>query len=187
MEKEESFPQCEGAKPQPPNLGDLIEISFLAEREAMYFYQGLAGRFRQMPEISGFWLDMADEEDSHVDLVDSLRVTLTDDELARPVDAELMAKVEGFLKFNAKEALTGIHNLDDAYKFSVNLEFSELNKMLEVLVNNTSTGQEEKERIVRLIYEHQAKLKKFSALFGDAVWRREIKAIDGENEQADGS
>lgn len=172
---------CEGMKPQPPKLGELVEISYCAEREAMYFYTGLANRFRHLKEISDFWLDMADDEDLHVDIVDMLRTTLSDDDLARPVDAELMSKVQGFLKFNAKGALAGIHNLDDAYKFSVNLEYSELNKMLELLVNDNMAEQEEKERIVKLLYEHQGRLKTFSSLFGDAIWRREIKALEPDS------
>lgn len=165
-----------GNKPDGPKLLDLVEISFKAEREAMYFYEGLAELFHHLPEVAAFWNELADDEDEHVRLVDSLRMLLSDTDLDRPVDGELISKVSGFLKFNADEVLASIKTLDEAYKFSVNMEFSELNKLLEFLISDTLAEDGEKRAIIEKINDHQGKLKRFASRFGDSVWRREIEA-----------
>ena len=165
----------EGA--EAPKLQDLIDLSYRAEREAMRFYEGLSERFRHLPEIAAFWRELAADEEEHVEIVDEIRAQLSDQDLQRPVDAGLMAKAAQFLSFSAPEALAGIHTLEDAYRFSVNLEYSELNKLLSMLVDDTVAEEAERLRINAAVHEHQGKFKKFAAIFGDSVWRRGIEAI----------
>ncbi len=163
---------------EAPKLDDLIDLSYRAEREAMRFYEGLAVKFRHLPEIAEFWRGLAADEEEHIEIVDEIRTQIPEDDLHRLVDAGLAARATQFLSFSAPEVLKDIHTLEDAYRFAVNLEYSELNKLLSMLVDDTVAEEAERLRINEMVRGHQGKFKKFAALFGDSVWRRGIEAVE---------
>ena len=160
-------------------LRDVIETSKAAEREAQTFYRGLAERFSHLPEISEFWRLMLDEEIDHERLIASIEAQLSEDELRSPEDPARAHKVREFLKYRATDMLGTVRNLDDAYKLAVNLEFSEINRLMEFLVNSFVHIEEERASILDVIERHHKRLKTVPDIIGNTEIRRRISVREG--------
>ena len=112
---------------------ELFRISIKAEGEARSLYAGLAERFSAIPEARDFFSSMASDEENHILGLESLLRSLPADELERPAPEHALALVEGFMNYSADSINKEIKTLGDAYMKTVNLEFSEINKLHEFL------------------------------------------------------
>lgn len=146
------------------------------EREARAFYAGLAALFRDLPEVARFFEEMMREEEEHAEMLADLRASLSRDDLARPADPAIHNKVRSFLSFVAVEKLGAVETLDDAYTLATNLEFSEMNKLVELLIVANAHGELGIEHARAALVRHAERLRGFPEAFGGQAWRRGIVA-----------
>jgi hypothetical protein len=159
-----------------PTLKEMISLAISAEREARAFYTGLAEKFSEHPDISDFWRGMMMDEEGHIREIEAIRESLSPDQLDAPENPELFHKVSEFLRFHAGEKLAAVGNLDEAYSIAVNLEYSEINKLMELMISKHITSNDHGARMRNSLEEHLGKIRNFPKRFGDSHWRRTIEA-----------
>ena len=67
-----------------------------------------------------------------------------------------------------------IHTLEDAYETAHEVEYSEVNALFVLLAQRFIVQEDRKKIYLAEIREHMAKLNKFTKLFGDSRWRKDI-------------
>ena len=145
-----------------------------AESEAEAFYSLLAERFAANSEVAGFFEGMCRDEQAHIAGITSLRDSLPRDRLDEEAPPHAIALVSNFLRFSADESLRKVNDLEDAYRLAVNLEFSEVNRLHELLIDIFTPTDERRKTYFRKIKEHLEKLNDFQRATGSADDRRRI-------------
>lgn len=152
----------------------LFELSINAEKVMHAFYRGLMKKFSPWPEVSDFWKGMAEEEMQHARELLGIRDSLEPGQLQAPADPPILHKAKRILRFSVRDSLNSIKTLDDAYNLSHDIEFSEGNAVLELLVREYIPPGKRKKFVLAEIENHIAKLMKFNETLGDAEWRKSI-------------
>lgn len=168
----------------PETVDKLFEIACNAEREASEFYRTLKAMFAHHEGVSRFFDRMMLDEMDHLHGMMYLRDAMPHEKLSERAPADAMRIAQAFLKFSARDAIASVGTLDDAYRLAVNLEFSELNKLHELLLETFGQDAAEAERALGGLKAHLQRVTTFPQDFGDSVIRRTIKpdALPGETE-----
>ncbi|MCX7855664.1 MAG: hypothetical protein N2556_06780, partial [Anaerolineae bacterium] len=105
--------------------------------------------------------------------LEEVRAHLTPEQLQAPANPDIMQKLRGCLKFSPQDTLQGIRDLNDAYHYAHDLEHSEINAVLEFIINEYHLDLALRARLV----DHylQTHVKRLLAL-GGVAWRQSIQA-----------
>jgi len=142
-------------------VGELFEISIIAEKEALSLYAELAGRFKGLPRACDFFESLASDEADHISSLEGLRDSLSPEELAAPAPQHAMSMAQGFLNLSADSLAGKIRTLEDAYKAVVNLEYSEVNKLHELIIELNVKDESSREEMKRMLSSHLKKVTAF--------------------------
>ncbi len=151
----------------------LFALAIQAEQSARDFYAGLLRLFSHAPRAAAVWQDMKNDEEEHIRFLEEVRARLNPDQLQAPADPEMMRKLQGCLQFSPQDALQGIRNLNDAYRHAHELEHSEVNTVLEFIINEYHLDPAVRAHLVDQYL--QIHLKRLLALGGTA-WRQSVPA-----------
>ena len=157
---------------------DTIEVIFERaiefENKAAHIFRDLSKLFSHIQEISFFWLELAEDEIQHANILQNVRKSLTSEHLLCPCDKEMSVKIDITQRMLTDVSTALIKNLDDAYELAHDLEFSEVNTIFKLLSTKFVHSEERKNFVVSEIKKHQKKLVDFSHNFGDRDWRKGI-------------
>ena len=156
-------------------IGELFELALKAETEAHAFYRSLAETFASDALASEFFARMRDDESAHMAHIRSIAESIDPSRMSEPIPKHASALVKNFLLFDSIDALSKVSDLEDAYRFTVNLEFSEINKLHELLVDIFNPGDSEREDSFRELKDHLARVKDFQDASGDTAARRAVR------------
>ena len=147
-----------------------------AENLARDIYVQFAQTFFHVPDVSGFWQDMAYDEAKHAYTLKEIMVSLTAEQLAAPADQKFLGIMMNMISFMNAASQKAVATLDDAYEIAHDLEFSELNYIFKYVTGGFMRQEEEEQFVASVIDEHQKKLVDFTEHFGDRNWRKQILA-----------
>ncbi len=156
------------------SVGELFELSILVEKIMRDYYFGLTEKFSHLPQIQAFWQGMADDEIEHIQELENSRKEIGPEKLSLPASPELFVKISSGLGFSVPDMLGKVKNLDDAYEFSHELEYSEANAIFKFLATKFISSLERERFVTEIIARHMKKLMDFSSQFGDSKIRKEI-------------
>jgi len=155
-------------------IDTLFTLSIEAEMAAREFYEGLLRLFGHNPRAARVWEEMRSDEEEHAHFLEEVRARLTPEQLQEPADPEMMRGLRNALmKFSPQGMLQSIRDLNDAYNYAHELENSEINSVLEFIINEYHIDPVLRARLVEMYL--QAHVKRLLALGGTA-WRRSIQA-----------
>ncbi|MFC1770083.1 hypothetical protein ACFLZI_03415 [Nitrospirota bacterium] len=157
---------------RPHTVGELIKAVIKAEKEARQFYHLLAIKFSHH-DSSEFFRNMESDEGDHIRELDTLYSSLSQDKLKEVAPGKAVDIIHAYLNYSAEEQTAKIMNLDDAYRMTVNLEFSELNKLKEMMFK---LFDEEDKITFEDIQSHLDRLKSFQADYPHTESRQTVKA-----------
>ena len=140
---------------------ELFEISLTAEKEALTLYEALAIKFQALPEAQKFFHSMALDESEHINSIKAVVASISPETLNKEAPKESLVIAKRFLNFSAAKALEGIKSLEDAYRATVNLEFSEVNKVHELLLELHMHDDEKKRALYSGLQAHMGKVTEF--------------------------
>ncbi len=155
-------------------INELFEMSMDAEREAEAFYSSMAQSFSKHALSARFFASMRDDERAHIKSIASMRNALSPEALSRPSPPHALQLIRAFLNFSSSESLSRIINLEDAYRMTVKLEFSELNKLHHLLVDLFTPSDETRNNSVDMLKAHYEKVDAFRDATGDTASRRAV-------------
>jgi hypothetical protein len=157
---------------------ELFELALKGEGSTMDFYIGLADKFSHEENISRFWQNMADDEKEQIRILEDLRDSLTQAQLAAPAEPDILMMAVENARVQISDVLNMVRNLNDAYILAQLWENSEVCRVLEYLVEKyVPSGADD--RFVRLhIATHKKKLVALSYAFGEEDERKNILASD---------
>ncbi|MHA1731956.1 MAG: ferritin family protein [Promethearchaeota archaeon] len=157
-------------------LRDLFLRAIENEEMARDFYLDIALLFSLVPNVAEFWESLSTEEQTHAELLlDALKNT-PEEKLSAPADPSLIELVNEVHDLLTRDYLGDITTLDDAFELAHEVEFSEINNILKILLAHSPSFGDRKSEVVTSITEHQDKLMKFSESLGGRDWRRGILA-----------
>lgn len=155
-------------------LSELFKQAIEIEYKFSKVYSKLSILFSHVPDISAFWDGFAREEIFHMNTLQDIHKSLTQEQLLSPAERKMWEGVVMIRDFLGKDLIGSIKNLDDAYELAHELEFSEVNAIFKFLAIKVVPSDEREKFIISHIEQHQKKLMDFSKKFGDRVWRKQI-------------
>ncbi len=156
---------------------DLFALAIAAEETAAEFYRGLVKKFSHESEIADFWQRYVLDEIAHALWLERLRSNLSAERLAEPANFEILASAQRALSISVENALSGIHNLEDAYESVNDLENSETNAVFEFLITNFPYDREVLNFLRGQLTDHVNRLiMAFPIRFRDPGARRAVAA-----------
>lgn len=155
----------------------LFELVIELEKAAADFYRGLAEKFSHVPKVSEFFIGMLMDEIQHVQVATNIRGSLTPSQLHDPAEPLLLRKVRETLRCLDEDKLNSVRTLDDAYQMAHQLESSEIDTILKLLMSRFGDFDAEK-RFAVLDIRHADKLTEFFQASGSAEWRKSILIRD---------
>jgi len=159
-------------------IDELFKRAIKIERKAGDIYKELSNLFSHIPEVSALWKGLAEDETLHMNTLQDIHKSLTQEQLSSPSDEQIWENVVKIQYLLDKDLLGQIKNLDDAYELAHELEFSEVNAIFKFLTIDLVPSEERKEFVMSEIKQHQQKLLDFDHNFGDRTWRRQINIQD---------
>lgn len=160
-----------------PTLAEVIERAAALESQMREVYETFAGLFAALPEASGFWQEMAEEERIHESLLVETLVSYPSEKLVEPAGRALVAAIDG-VEETLRDALgVSIATLDDAYEVAHMLEGSEINTVFGLLTAMPPDTRSASELIAAQFDEHLDGLKEFGKTF-DREFRKSCKAAE---------
>jgi rubrerythrin len=164
-------------------VGFLFRESARAEWQVRNLYLQFSDMFSHLPEVSNFWKDLAQDEEKHAKLLQTIQGNLSDNQLSQDADRDLMANIMQVLEDLGNVLPDSIYTLDDAYEVAHELEFSEINSVFKVLATEFVSDETRRETTLSHLGQHQRKLMEFTENIGDRTWRRGIAAKDFIHQQ----
>lgn len=150
---------------------ELFEIVLGAEREARSLYKGLAIMFHTLDVARDFFASMQKDEEEHIKSICSMMDFMTQGQLDREAEKSSLVIAKSFLNFKAEEVLSTVVTLDDAYKAAMNLEFSEVNKLHELLLELHMGNAERRNILEAELRAHASKVREFRDSGVDMTYR----------------
>ena len=157
------------------SMGEAIKACAGFEKTAALFYHQLAFRFAHLPEVAAFFTSMEKEEGEHERAVNSLYASLSPSELNEAPPKELCESVLTVSRLIEHILSVDVKNLDDAYELAHQLEFSEVNSVLKLLLTHIMPRNKKSSFKLDTVDDHQHGLLEFETRFGDRAWRKEQK------------
>ncbi len=150
----------------------LFSLAIQAEQIAREFYEGLLRLFGHVPRVAAIWQKMMEDEEEHIRFLEEVRARLTPEQLQAPANPDMMHKLRECLKFSPQDTLQGLRDLNDAYYYAHDLEHSEINTVLEFIINEYHLDPAVRAQLT----DHylQRHLKRLLAL-GGMAWRQSIQ------------
>lgn len=142
-------------------LRELFKVSINAEREALALYSALAERFSSLTGAQEFFSSLAADEADHILGLARLLESLPPEKLDEPAPNRALALAKGFMNYSAESLIKEIKNLGDAYKKTVNLEFSEVNKLHELLFEISAMDSDDAKELQSVLRSHLDKVNAF--------------------------
>jgi rubrerythrin len=140
---------------------ELFILSIRAEKEAHNLYSILTDRFSAIPEAREFFSSLASDEANHILGLARLRDSLSPGELDMPVPERALSFAEGFMNYSAEGIISEIRTLGNAYDKTINLEFSEVNKLHEFLFELNESDNEIVSELKSVLKTHLDKVLAF--------------------------
>lgn len=159
-------------------LAELFRIAIFCEKNFQAIYLGFARKFAHVPEVSAFWKDLAADEAKHAEHLERIKEAMPDSRLLAPADYDIFTNAQVAEKLSAKNVLSTIKTLDDAYECAHEFENSEVNVVFTFLAKEFAESEERKAFVTAEIKNHTMKLSRFSSLFGEREWRENVPAKD---------
>jgi rubrerythrin len=156
-------------------LEDVLTTAAKFEKAASDFYKMLGGRFSHIPGLAAFFDDLVKDELKHEQMILSVKNSLPKEKLAGIPPEDLKTSMFSIQKLIKMITEYDIQNLDDAYELAHQLEFSEVNSVLKLIITKLVTTERYDEFVATRIDEHEEKLLEFDRLFGDKAWRKQQK------------
>lgn len=149
----------------------MFSLAIQAEKTAWEFYDGLVRLFGHVPRPTAVWQEMMEDEEEQIRFLEEVRARLTPEQLRDPANPDIMQKLRECLEFSPQDTLQGIRDLNDAYHYAHELEHSEINAILEFIINEYHLDPAVRAHLV----DHylQTHVKRLLAL-GGVAWRRGI-------------
>lgn len=150
----------------------MFSLAIQAEQAAREFYEGLLHQFGHAPRAAAVWQEMMEDEEEQIRFLEEVRARLTPEQLRDPANPDIMQKLRECLEFSPQDTLQGIRDLNDAYHYAHELEYSEINAILEFIINEYHLDPAVRAHLV----DHylQTHVKRLLAL-GGVAWRRSIR------------
>ena len=122
--------------PDKSTVDDLFDMAIAAERTAEALYESLHDRFAAYPPVASFWHTYACEEAGHANCLQEIRDGIPANRLASQADPEMLDTARRNLAAAQRAGAVEIRTMDDAYQLAHELEHSEVNTLLDLLVTN---------------------------------------------------
>jgi rubrerythrin len=153
---------------------ELLELSLGFEENARELYKEWSQLFAGLPDVAAFWSEYASDESYHARLLEELRLRLSPEQLATPIENDLVGDTKRLLAYLQKER--NIEDLEQAFDFAYMIENSEINPLFETIMS-TFEPDEKAISLFRLqLHEHIGKLtNKFPKRFSRPELRQPIK------------
>ncbi|MDY7080096.1 MAG: hypothetical protein SXV54_24715 [Chloroflexota bacterium] len=160
-------------------MGELFELAITVEKAAEELYRGLEAKFVHHREVANFLGEYAAEEAGHAKQLESLRDTLSPEQLSAPADFQMPQDAHRILQSPVGKVLKGIKNLEEAYQLVHELEDSETNAILEFLITDFSMDRKAQYFLRVQLKEHIGRIMtEFPARFGDTASRLVVEALE---------
>ena len=155
-------------------VGDLFEQAILCERTAKAVYSQLTQMFPDTLDASIIFDDLARDEERHAMELEMVRDGLSEVELGSSADPEMTKKLKEMGDLSVRKLLAPVNNLNDAYELAHELEYSEINKVFEVLAMKAVPTETQKSFVLAEIRQHFAKLDVLANRFPNCEARMRI-------------
>jgi rubrerythrin len=153
---------------------ELLELSLGFEQNARELYLQWAVLFCTDPDVAEFWRRYSADEAFHASLLDNLRSRLTAEELASPIESDLVGDTRRLLSALQKEET--ITDLDEAYRYANMIEHSEINPLFEIVLAHFEKDPAALELLRSQLEAHIDKLiYNFPKRYSSSEMRREFK------------
>ena len=154
--------------------GELFELSLGFEENAGELYHKWSKMFAGAPDVAAFWRAYSVDESIHARLLKELRARLSPQQLAMPIESELVGDTRRLLTYLQKEH--SIEDLEQAFQYANMIEHSEINPLFEVIMSAFETDEKTLTLLRSQLNEHINKLiYAFPKRFSSPELRREIK------------
>ena len=155
---------------------NLLDLSSSIEKEMVTFYCRLRQMFSHVPEAEEFWLNLRDDEISHLIELDQIKGSLSPAQLSAPVDKAMIVKGERVLRTLGSRRWEEIKNFDEAFELASEWENSEANQVFLFLAERYIPDEERKKFVELIINDHLARLTTLPASFQTSEDRKLIPA-----------
>ena len=155
-------------------MENLFQLAIKSEWNSRRFYIQFSRIFDHVPEVSHFWLTLANDEEQHAKTLQEIQDSLSKEILAQEADRKLIKNIMNILSDLSKISIDQVKNLDDAYEIAHEIETSEVNNVFRILTENFIADKNKKETIISDLLNHVEKLMKLSENYGNKTWRKEI-------------
>ncbi len=156
-------------------VADIYERLINIEFRAGELYGKLSILFTHVPEISAFWKELAEDEIFHMNTLQEIYKSMTQEQLLLSTKKQkwkMIANIHALLNTNL---IGSIKNLDDAYELAQRIEFSEINEIFTFLVTKYVFSAEQKQLVLSNIIQHHNKFMNFRYKIGDSTLRKQIR------------
>ena len=152
----------------------IFQQAIKAEYKSRYIYVNFSKMFTHTPEVSAFWIKLAQDEEHHAKALKKTQESLTNEQLNQVADQELLINIKKVLTVLEEIHLDQINTLDDANEAAHELEFSEINSVFKILATEFISEKTRRQATVSQLGNHIEKLITFNENFGDKTWRKGI-------------
>ena len=159
-----------------PTAGDIFDLSIAIEKEMVAFYCRLRQLFGNLPVIRDFWEEMRDEEIEHILQLRQLKESLSDQQIADPVDPARFEKILRTLRELKKTADEPIDDLDQAYELAHEWENGEINRIFLFLAEKYIGDKARMKIAEEMIDNHLERLMEFIPRYQTAADREGVRA-----------
>lgn len=158
------------------SIENLFELSIANEYRAAQLYEKFSKLFAHVWRIKKSWRSMQSEEINHSITLHNVRASLSLTQLSATSTNEMTGSVNKTKSLLENYLARSINNLDEAYKCSEHIEFSEINSIFKFLSAELTPYAKHEEAIHHIMVKHTKKISDFSQNFGDQEWRKSIKS-----------
>jgi len=156
-------------------VDDLFQMAIAAERAVEAVYETLHDRFTAHAPVARFWRSYAREEAGHAHRLERIRDNVPLDNLSLAADPDLLDMARRNLSLAQQASRAEIGSLDDAYQLAHELEHSEVNTIVELLVADYVDDPEASALVRSQLREHIDRLMTgFPAPFTTREMRRAV-------------
>ena len=151
------------------SFNEIFKSAVEIEKTAGEIYEKFAELFSDFPKIADFWKRMNKDESDHAKWLLEIKDSLSEEQLLSSPDHELILKVQSIKKLLNKHSTKKIHNLDDAYELTNDIEFSGVNNLFRLFTHKFVSSEDKKKFTLSEVTQHQLKIMDFQKNFGDKI------------------
>ncbi len=152
-------------QPAGNSIAALLELAITTENAAQKLYLGLAQQFEHLAPVRDFWLGMMQDEMAHARGLLHIRQSLAQEQLYSRADPAILEQARRVARLPVEETLQSLMTLEQAYQFTHELEYSEMNTIFEFIVSEFIAEERQKQLVLSQLREHITRLKEFPEAF----------------------